>query len=187
VPELDQSGKKDRLKKFTRQLLAATCLTAVTVGASHATTVTESTDFGDTFAAATLLPDGTDVVIGQVLAPGSNDFDDYFEFKDLTPSESFDMNFASSLSNVVGGQVYDSGDNPLGSGVGFGLGYPQDISGTIPSDGILVVGITAEEGGPYTVTLKTGSEAPEPSTTTVSGLGLLLAGGVDWLRRRQKR
>jgi hypothetical protein len=174
-----------RVKSFVRHLLAATCLTAASVGAAHASTFTESTDFSDTFAGATALPDGTDVVIGQVFAPGSGDFFDFFKFSDLTPSASFDVNFTSTTSDVVGGQVFDSAESSFGT-VGFGLGYPKDINGIVPSDGILVVGITAEEGGPYTVKLTSPSAVPEPATTALTGLGMLLVGGLGW-RRRQKQ
>ena len=174
---------KDPVKKFMRRLLTATCLTAASVGAAHAGTVTESTDFSDTFAGANALPGGTNVVIGQVFSPNTDLFD-YFKFTGLPPLTEFNVDFTSTTSDVVGGQVFDSSENSFGS-VGFGLGYPQDIGGIIPANGTLVVGITAEEGGPYTVTLTSG--VPEPATSALSGLGLLLAGGLGWWRRRQKR
>jgi len=172
------------VKKFLRHLLAATCLTAVGAVAANADTFTESTDFGDTFASASLLPAGTDTVIGQVFSPQTpSDLYDYFKFIGLTPSLGFDLNFASTLSNVVGGAAFDSSGNQIGSGVGFGLGYPQDITGIIPSDGALVVEIIAEEGGPYTVKLT--SEVPEPTALPIAAAGLLAVAGAQWRRRKK--
>lgn len=189
---MDESRKNpDCVKKFMRHLLTATCLTAAGACAANADVFTESTDFGDTIGAATPLLSGTTQVIGDVFTPNNNnDLFDFFEFTGLPGSTAFKMSFSSTLSNVVGGQVYDSAHNPLGplpAGVGFGLGFPQSISGTIPSDGVLIVGITAEEGGPYTANLTTGDAVPEPSTAPLTGLGLAVAGGVDWWRRRHKR
>ena len=175
----------DRVKKFVRHLLTATCLTAASVGAAHASTVTESTDFSDTFAGAFALPALTDVVIGEVFAPGSNDLDDYFQFSGLTPSVGFNVNFFTpNAGNVVGGEVLDSSANSFGS---VGFDPENDIGGTVPSDGLLVVRTFAQEGGPYTVTLTTESAVPEPSTAPLAGVGMLLAGGLDWWRRRQKQ
>lgn len=182
----------DRVKKFMRHLLTATCLTAAGACAANADVFTESTDFSDTIGAATPLPAGTTEVIGAVFEPPGNfdDLFDFFEFTGLPGSAAFKISFASTLENVVGAQVFDSAQNPLGPlpfGVGFGLSFPGSISGTVPSDGVLIVGISAEEGGPYTADLATGDAVPEPSTVPLTGLGLALAGGVDWWRRRQKR
>ena len=183
---MDDLKKNDGIKKFMRQLLTATCLTAASVGAAHGDTFTESTDFSDTFAAATALPAGTDVVTGQVFAPQSNDLFDFFQFSGLTPSEAFNVHFTSTLGNEVGGAVFNSGQGSLGIH-GFNLGQPTDIGGIIPSDGKLVVEIFAQEGGPYTAALTTSSAVPEPATAPLAGLGMLAAGGLDWWRRRQKR
>jgi hypothetical protein len=167
-----------------RHLLAATCLTAASVGAAGATTITESTDFSDTFATATALPAGTDIVNGQVINPQTDLFD-YFKFSGLTPLTLFNVHFFTPNAGlVVGGEVLDSSANSFGS---IGFDPENDVAGTVPSDGILVVRIFAQEGGPYTATLTTGSAVPEPSTAPLAGAGMLVAGALDWWRRRQKR
>ena len=178
----ENRARKDPVRKFIRQLLTATCLTAASAGAAHASTVTESTDFSNTFAGADALPGGATVVIGQVATP-TTDVADYFKFSGLTPSAGFNVDFTTSANGFVGAAVFDSSGNSLGSG-GFDLGSPGDIGGTVPGNGILVVETFFQEGGPYTVTLT--NAVPEPATTTLSGLGMLLVGGLGW-RRRQKR
>ena len=65
--------KSARLKKFARHLLAITCLTA----AAGAATITEGTDFSNTFAGANALPIGTDVVDGTTGGTLAPDVDDY--------------------------------------------------------------------------------------------------------------
>jgi hypothetical protein len=64
-------GKNTRLKKLARHLLATTCLTAGAAALANAQVVTEGSggapaDFGNTFGAAYLLPDGTIQVNGGV-------------------------------------------------------------------------------------------------------------------------
>jgi len=164
-------------RKLIRKLLAATCLTAA-AGAAQATTFTESTDFSNTFAGANLLPVGTDVVIGSVGNP-STDTDDYFELSGLTAGTPFDVNFTAIpvFHGVIAAQVLDSSDASLGTG-NFDQGMPLDLTGTIPSDGVLVVRTQWEEGGPYQVTLHA---VPEPAT------GALVATGVAALVGRRRK
>lgn len=161
-----------------RRLLTATCLTAVSANAAQATLVTESTDFGNSFAERTLLPVGTDVVTG-VVGP-SSDPDDFFQLSGLTPLAPFNVDFLGSVTNLdVGGEVLDS------SGASFGIGgfhtVPLDISGTVPADGILVLRTFYSEGGPYQVTT---TVIPEPATSTLLTLGL---GALGWRRRKHER
>lgn len=180
----DDSGIQSKsVKKFMRPLLAATCLTAASVGSAQASTVIESTDFSNTFAGANLLPVGTDVVTG-IVGPFS-DLDDFFTLVGLTPSAAFNVDFTTSNTHgFVGGEVLNSSEVSLGIG-GFGVD-PLDIGGAVPADGMLVVRTFFQEGGDYSVRL-TSSAVPEPATSTLFGLGVALAGGLGWWRRRQKR
>jgi hypothetical protein len=166
----------DAKTRFVRHLLAATCLTAAGAPAAQSTLVTETSDFGGSFATRTALSLGTDVVTGSV---GFGDDDDFFQLSGLTPSASFNVNFITNQGGVVGGQVLDSGGASLGLG-GFDLGMPLDVAGTVPADGILVLRTFWQEGGPYQVTT---TVVPEPATVTLLGASLGLLG---WRRYRRE-
>ena len=162
-------------KRFVRKLLTATCLGAVGAGAAHATPVTESTDFGNSFAERTLLSAGTYAVNGTV---GFGDDDDFFQLSGLTPLAPFTVHFATAQGPLIGAEVRNSADASLGSG-GFDLNMPYDVSGDVPADGILVLRTFWQEGGPYQV-----SVVPEPATGALLATGL---GALAALRRKAAR
>jgi hypothetical protein len=165
------------LKKIARELLATTCLTAVAGGTAFATTVNESTDFGNTFANTTQLPVGSDVVNGSINF--TSDPADFIRFIGLAPNLPFTLS---------GFNVFGTNNKTVLSSSNSVIAGPTDVSlplsGTVPGDGILIVDVNNNiEGGTYSLTLNA-ALAPEPSTLT--GVGLALAAALG-LRCRQKR
>lgn len=170
------------LKKFARGLLATTCLT-VAAGAAQAGTFTETTDFGNTYAAATSLPPGTDVVNGTLTWPG--DMDDFVRFSGLVgTSYTLTETNASGLFSQLSVFSSSNGVTPIGGPVGVGSSGSNSVSGAIPGDGVLIVDVHNGEGsGGYSLNLQT-SGVPEPST--LGGVGIALAASLA-MRRRQKK
>lgn len=179
--------KNARLKKIARHLLATTCLTAAVAGMASATTITETSDFSNVFAGANVLPIGTDVVHATVgFVNGVNDPADYFQLKGLFAGSAFSLQAMTSDALAGNMNIYSSSQSPIGSANGsanfFFTNQNASVSGIVPADGILVVGITDGEGsGAYTVNLL--NTAPEPSTLVGAGLGLA---SVVALRRKRK-
>ena len=177
--------KTARLKKFARHLLATTCLTVAATGAAQATTVNESTDFGDTFATSNILPVGTDVINGAIFGSIAPDGADFFTFTNLLGGSAFTLGASTPVGSFFPEvQVLTSANTVVSPQQGFSLGSPASANGIVPLDGILVVQVNGNEGsGPYTVTLDAQSAAPEPSTLFGAGLGLA---GAFALRRKRK-
>src|ERR1700755_2747797 len=104
-------GKNSRLKKLARHLLATTCLTAGAAAMADATTVTETIsgvgDYGNSFGAVTLLPNGTRTVNGVVggILTGTDalDFNDYIEIGGLLGGSSFSFSASMSSQNACFG------------------------------------------------------------------------------------
>ena len=168
-----------------RELLAATCLTAATAAAAHAGTVAESTDFGNTFGSATVLPVGTDVVTGAVSSVTDND--DYFSFNGLLGGGSFSLSFLrSDCCSNMNFFLYNSSGSLLNSGAANIVSNGLTASGTVPLDGILVAQAHYVEGGPYiaNLTAPLSATAPEPATMALAGLGIAVAGALS--RRRKE-
>ncbi len=97
-------GKNTRLKKLARLLLAAACLTAGAAILANAQIVTEGTspapsDFGNTFGAAYLLPDGTTQVNGSIDFGG--DSADFFTFEDLAAGTGFSFTATSTINLTI--------------------------------------------------------------------------------------
>ena len=164
--------------------LAASAASFAASEAADATTISETTDFGNTFATRTLLPGGTDVVNNASVFPFEGDSADFVTFQSLTPGASF------TLSTTNTG---NSGDNVFTIGWYVGessildgdAGPAASIAGTVPQDGNLHFGL-AVEGGPsagvfYTLTLN----VPEPSALALLGGGLLAAAVLVRARARR--
>ena len=169
--------KTAAFKKMARKLLTTTCLTAAATGAAQATTFTETTDFGNTFLTNTLLPVGTDRVIGNLDLEGI----DFFKITGLVAGSNY------TLTGVyVGSQyltVFDSAQGILNAQAV----RPASVSGIVPGDGMLVIRSANEEGGQsydLTLTATTNTATPEPAT--FGGVGLALA-SVLAMRAKSKK
>jgi hypothetical protein len=184
-------------KKFARALLATTSLTALATGAAYASAITETTDFGNTFGAATALPTGTDQVFGTVNS--GSDSSDWFQFSSLLGGDSFSLQAQFNPLGTEGGlriDLFDSTGTKLTYGsVSNGAGSPSlegsgtIITGTLPLDGNLFANVftpsSANRDLGYAVDLTaTTSTTPEPSTAAVAALGLALSGALAWRRKR---
>lgn len=151
---------------------------------SQGQTITEGTppapaDFGNTFGAAFLLPDGTTQVNGSVEL--GTDIADFFTFQNLLGGSTFSFTATSTLTRVIGLDLFNSSDTQIGSEDLFNSNASASGSGTVPGDGTLTFELLVDgsvEGiRPYTVNL-TATESPEPETLGAMGLGL--AAGVLW-------
>jgi PEP-CTERM motif len=152
-------------KNLKLALLAGTCLTSV----ANAATVIESMDFGNTVSAAlgSPLPVGTDMVSGTVNF--TTDLADFLAFTNLVPGSPFSMEFTGGGLTF---NMFDSVAARVGSG---GLSTsPAIITGSVPSNGILVAYIGNVEGSSYTANL-TATTIPEPHAVTLAGLGVAAA------------
>jgi hypothetical protein len=164
--------------------LAAAAATAALSDAAHATTLNESTDFGDLFATRTLLPIGTDVVNGSVF-PFEGDSGDVVTFQGLAPGQPFSLSTSSIVSNV--GDVFQLFQlDDLGGVVQDDSGPGAALAGTIPASGNLHFDMTVEgglyPGVNYSLTLT--APLPEPAGAALLGGGLLAAAALRRLRAR---
>ncbi len=167
------------LKKLARKLLTTTCLTAIATGAAQATTFNESTitDFSNNFPGANVLPAGTDRVIGG-LSPLVVD-SDFFKWSGLLAGDIYTLT-SGGYVGMVNVTTYNSAQGVLNAQ----STNPATLTGIIPGDGMLVVGVTPFEGTNYDFSLKTNSPTPEPAT--FAGVGLALAGALA-LRSKSKK
>lgn len=160
----------NHFRKLKLALLAGTCLSAAST--ASAATVIESTDFGNSFTTATLMPTGIDMVTGVVT--NSSDDNDYISFTDLVGGSAFTFN-----GNASGGyfELLDSTANIINSG------FSLPFNGVVPTNGILVARVNWGEGNvpiSYNVSL-TADRVPEPSTALLAGAAAL----AGTLRRRR--
>ncbi len=173
-----ESSAARAMKKLARELLTTTCLTAVAAGAGQAATFNESTlpDFNNTFASANTLPGGTDVVLGSISPSSDNDF---FQFTGLLGGGTY------TLSGIYEGAATYQILNSAGGVLNTAVTNPASFTGTIPGDGILVVGVTQnEQVALYDLTLSAPTAVPEPSTA--AAVALALAGGLALRRKLAK-
>jgi hypothetical protein len=179
----DHRNQSPVSERFACALLATTCLTAAS-GIAAADTVIEGqggapVDFANSFAQAYLLPLGTTTVQGAV---GSGEYNDFFEFQGLTAESAFSFSIPGiPCCEGLHVSIDNSSALILASGnVEEGL----TLSGTVPSDGNLVVGFETEGGyRGYEIDLVSGLPAsPEPATLPAAGLAL--AGALAWRRKR---
>src|SRR5262245_27696618 len=95
TPSSGGRGRRPMTNYPARSRTAAAPLAVVAAAlasgeAADATTLNESTDFGNTFAQRTLLPSGTDVVNGSVFAFEA-DANDFITFQGLSSGLSFTL------------------------------------------------------------------------------------------------
>jgi hypothetical protein len=174
---MDDSVKRGIL---ARRLLATTCLTAV--GGTAAQAASEPPEFGKTFATRTMLPVNTTVVTVTIDAIG--DIDDFVEFQGLAGGTSFTLSATATIANV---SVFTDSQSQIGSTLIFGVTGTQQLTNTVPANGLLVVdvhGTNAEAGAqPYTLNLTTSTTVPEPALCLSLGLGLVGVAGALAVRR----
>jgi len=143
---------------------------------ADATTLNESTDFGNTFAQSTLLPSGTDVVNGAVFAFEA-DANDFITFQGLSSGLSFTLDATNSGNDL--NVLFFSHLDATGGVIDTQSGTSVQLTGTIPGSGQLNFGISVETGGAfYTLTL-----VPEPGTGLLLGGGLLAVAALRRARR----
>jgi PEP-CTERM motif len=175
-----ESSKTAALKRFARGLLTTTCLTAAAAGMAQATVVHETTvagsDFGNSFAARNDLGSGVTEVIGSI--PFSDS--DFFQIGGFLAGGSYTI--TGGYTGFANYAVLNSAGSTVNGAL---VGNPATMTGTIPSDGILVVQVQNSEGGTYDLTLAAPtSGVPEPST--LGGVGLALAAGFALRRKLAK-
>jgi hypothetical protein len=184
--------KSTRMKRLARHLLATTCLTAGAAALANAQVVTEGiggapADFGNTFGAAYLLPDGTTQVNGTVEI--GSDPADFFTFQGLQGGTGFSFTATSTLTRTIGLDIFNSSDSQLGATDFFSSAEAGSGIGTVPSDGTLTFELFPNGSGEglrtYSVNL-TATSTPEPGTLGAMGLGLT-AGAAALARRRRKK
>ena len=177
-------------------MLLMACVGACSSQVADANLVTESTDFGNTFATRTTLPAGTTSVDGEVDFFNADE-NDFLRFVNLPTGANFTVDY--DLEVPLSGDVGEFSVAVLEDGTGtaidgdsfiplFSLGdnVAGQLSGVVPIDGSLVLQVTAEfdgEGGPagnYSLSV---SAVPEPNLTMLGAAALLGAGG---LRRRRR-
>ena len=152
----------------------------------------ETTDFGDTFATAEVLPDGTCDVEGALDPTSDADLDDYLKFNALPAGNPFTLDF--TLTNIPDGldiQTYrvltmDSAETELALSTGMAddeFSFTDQITGIIPADGMLFVRLEAEGEGPAPFSLQL-SAVPEPGSLSL--LGIAAAAAMGTARRRRK-
>jgi hypothetical protein len=175
-------------KKFAGALLATTCLTGASGAVANASTIIEGVlpapnDFPNT-APGFLLPVGTNLVEGSL---GPSDASDWFEFQSLQGGGSFSELATYAVHGQEAGfqvAIYNTDMTLLKIGTLEGSGTL--LTGTIPSNGDLLVNINSEAGRSvgYNVSLTAPLGTPEPST--LAGAGLALATALAWRRRRTR-
>ena len=121
--------------------MTTTCLTAIATGAAQATTFNETTitDFSNNFGTANLLPGGTDRVLG-ALASLTVD-NDYLKWSGLLAGDTYTLT-AGAYGGLVNVTTYNSAQGILNAQ----SANPATLTGIIPGDGMLVVGVTQFEG-----------------------------------------
>lgn len=173
--------------RFTRTLLATTCLGTMSGVSSSGQVIIEGTspapsDFGNSFALAYALPTGTTTVRG---TDGGSDTD-WFEFSNLASGTSFSLRGTyNPLGQEKGSSftVFNSSQASLGSATLEGLG--GSVNGVVPSDGQLFVRKNAALSNNYQMDM-TATVVPEPSQTALVAGGLTLAGALVWRRKHPK-
>ena len=177
------------LNKLARALLASSCLTGAAAIATADTIITQGVSPAPAqfphSAPGYLLPVGTTQVNGLFAACTECAGQDtaWFEFQGLLPGSHFTTTSCCENDSIYA--IFNSSQDFLGSS-NFEQGL--NTSGTVPTDGKLVV-VVADECGScsmqnYQVNLDAQLNTPEPST--LATVGLALAGALAWRRKRTR-
>lgn len=182
--------KKSNLKKLAGRLLATTCLTAATSAVALGGSVTLPEGAQGAYP-GDLLPLGTTMVSG-IVSLNNGSAGDFFEFQGLTGGESFSalgLEIESISLQGINYELYADTPSPetvLQSSTAVAGTTNSFPTGTVPTDGNLIVEImpTNEAASNYIVTIN--SPVPEPETLSTLGLGLIGLGGLGRRRLRSK-
>ena len=175
-------ASRRRKRGRTAALAIIASLGVGVAGGASAVTANENDfggDFADTFGTATVLPDETDIVIGDTenLTQGVSE-SDWIEFSDLVAGTSFSASF--NIEGDFNAESSASATDNLGSvldQVGTGTGNRNfTLTGTVPNNGRLLLGLSflSIEGpstAPYSINLDA-TYVPEPGTLTLAAAGL---------------
>lgn len=184
------------LKKLAQTVMPVTCLAAVAVINASAGTITESGlpggSFGSTFGTATLLPAGTDTVIGGLCNQcRTANNDDWFEISGLSGGSTVTVTESVTSDGSVTFLIYDSTQSTLQSNYGVTqVGGSVTTPFTVPTDGNLFFDVenpnlnTTPTAYQITVTGPQASDAPEPGTFGAGVLGLVSMLGLGRRLRR---
>src|SRR5262249_22003662 len=134
-------------------------------------------DFSNNFP-GNQLPFGTTEVIGVIQQPGT-DNNDFFQFMGLVPNQAFTLSVSSV--GLAGYELLNSSNSQLT----VLTNNPPTLSGTVPTDGILIVHVAESEATltNYDLTLNA-QYTPEPSSAAAIATA---AAGAWALRRKLKK
>jgi len=194
----DIQKSRSAWEEFARVAMATTSLSLAVGGMAGASTVTEPPAvFPGTFPGL-LLPAGTTTVTGTIPQAAEQ----WFEFQGLQPGQAFSIHGKDIPIEGEAGTVffvYNSSHVNLAGGtegVEIGEGGGGMATGTIPSDGKLIVDVVQPtETGTFTYEIDltaplatpsapTSVPASSPLSLSVLGLGLALTGGLAWRSKR---
>ena len=180
-------------------MLRSLALSIVLLGLAQtapAVTITESVDFGDTFADRTQAPPATDRVLGGVgfvvdqTDPQNpiafSDPLDYVALTDLVPGATFTLLAQAFASENVGLSVLDESEGVVVTEVVFTETTFPTLTGIVPSSGTIVLRLRSVTSDSdfltgWQVDIQAPRVVPEPATALLISLGLA---GVAAFRRR---
>lgn len=165
-----------------RVLLAAVCCGLIGVGTARASTVTESTDFSNSTAGPTLLPAGTNQVIGTLtnvnppadleddvlftgIIPGTVPFSYDLGNPDNDTEWTFDITFYDANANFITSQTVTAFDSLTGT-----------VGVVVPGDGKILLQTTFQGAhANYTLGFEKTflqSTVPEPGSAAIGAIGV---------------
>jgi hypothetical protein len=133
-----------------------------------------------------------EVIVNNIVGPGTGDSLDYFLFSGLVPNRPFTATLTVAAFNPLLG-LYDNDRNLIATSNPLSL-LPT-LSGDANSQGKALLGVTGRgdslfkgehiETGQYNLVVTQEAIVPEPTSTVLLGLGGTLAGLVEYRRRRR--